>query len=351
MLNRNKGLSRSTRGSPRGAGSRQAAGVMRRRRGAVGASAALGAIPEGDQRCRHVGGSRGELPSSAGVLSSSVASSSSSSSSSAFDWHGIRKPLPAVSSRRAIRGQPAKVSSKKRSALRGVLAAAELDAEEDLCDALERTALQSQRVVMGREATTARAGPSPEHLPLAPAQRLHFTLESQRIGRGSLVVASVGTTASPNDRPVVVSTRPDPDSNTCEIIVQNTGDGPIVGVFTVRFSVFAMGQMANLGWQDDPHPAHRPQTLPGRRSSPRFGATAGGAVAAIPAKITAADGGMVCVPSAELHRGATSEMDADGPASWPGGGGGGANGPLSQVAGLAGGALWQASWQQLDTVL
>jgi hypothetical protein len=309
---------RNMRGSPRGAGSR------RGRRFAVAElpeAAAAAAAAATDQHCRHVPSS---LPSSAGVLSSTTA----------FEWHGIRKTLPAASSRRGG-AKPAKVSVKKRAALRGVLAAAELDAEEDLCNALERTALRSQRVPMGRLATTARATPAPEHLPLAPTQRLHFTLESARIGRGSMVVASIGQCASSSDRPVVVNTRPDPSSNTCEIVVQNTGDNPIERPFTVRFSIFAMGDMAALGWRDDPHPNSVGGM--GRRNSVRrhsVGATAPGvgAVAVVPVELTAAD---------------QTAMGVDGEEEASSGGGAGSD-PTARVHGTP---LWQASWQQIDTVL
>ena len=61
-----------------------------------------------------------------------------------------------------------------------------------------------------------------------------------------------GSTALPSDRPVVVSTRPDPQQHSAEGVIQNTGDASIGGVFSVRFSVFAMGAMAGLGWMDDP---------------------------------------------------------------------------------------------------
>lgn len=333
MGSRRAGLMRrSARGLPRGAGSRRgvretfSGGAItdRRRRFAVaevpGKVVSVSAAEV--ERCQHAS----SLPTSAGALSSNALGT-------AFELHSIRKALPSASSRRGRAHKPAQVSVKKRSALRGVLAAAELEAEEDLCDALERTALRSQRVSIGRMATTGRATPAPEHLPLAPTQRLHFILESARIGRGSMVVASIGQCTSSADRPVVVHTRPDPTAHTCEVVVQNTGDASIEGPFTVRFSVFAMGDMAALGWTDDPHP----NTLLGQRNSQRrhsVGASAPGigAVAVVPVELTQAD---------QAAMGMTTERDdtlGSGPRSEP----------MSQVHGTP---LWQASWQQIDAVL
>lgn len=319
----------NTRGSPRGAGSRRGlraalpGGALTERRRRFAAAE----VPAGFASARAAKGRNchrvSSLPSSAGVLSTNKA----------FEWHGIRKALPSAPSRRGRAHNAAKVSAKKRSALRGALAAAELDAEEDLCDALARTALRSQRVSIGRMASTARATPAPEHLPLAPSQRLHFTLESARIGRGSMVVASISRCASSSDRPVVVNTRPDPAAHTCEVVVQNTGDDPIEGPFTVRFSIFAMGDMAALGWTDDPHP-----NLLGRRASQRrhsVGASAPGvgAVAVVPVELTHADQ-------------AAAGMDEVGETTCPG------SAPRSEpTSQLHGTPLWQASWQQIDAVL
>jgi hypothetical protein len=326
-------MRRNTRGSPRGAGSRRgvrgtiSGGAITDRRSRFAVAEVSGEVMSTPativEQCQHAS----FLPTSAGALSSNTLGT-------AFELHGIRKALPSASSQRGRAPKPAQVSVKKRSALRGVLAAAELDAEEDLCDALERTALRSQRVSISRMATTGRATPAPEHLPLAPTQRLHFTLESARIGRGSMVVASIGQCTSSADRPVVVHTRPDPTLHTCEVVVQNTGDAPIEGPFTVRFSIFAMGDMAALGWTDDPHP----NTLLGtRRNSQRrhsVGATAPGvgAVVVVPVELTQAD---------HAATGMTTERDdraESGPRSEP-------------TRQLHGTPLWQASWQQIDSVL
>ena len=314
--------------APRGAGSRRgvrgvlSGGALRERRRRVG----VAEIPTGSsfaaetEQCHH----ESSLPTSAGMPSNTLGT--------VFELHGIRKALPANPSQRGRARKPTKVSVKKRSALRGALAAAELDAEEDLCDALERTALRSQRVAMGHLATTACATPAPEHLPLAPSQRLHFTLESVRIGRGSMVVASIGECTSSADRPVVVTTRPDPAAHTCEVVVQNTGDDSIEGPFTVRFSVFAMGDMASLSWTDDLHP----NRLLGRRNSlcrHSHGASAPGvgAVAVVPAELTQAD-------RVAMGVGESGENAAPAPLS----------GTMSQLHGMP---LWRASWQQIDAVL
>ena len=325
-------MRRNTRGSPRGAGSRRgvngvlSGGALRDRRRRFAVAEVQGEVVPMSaakvEQCRHAS----SLPTSADALSGNTLGT-------AFELHSIRKALPTASSQRGRAHKPAKVSVKKRSALRGVLAAAELDAEEDLCDALERTALRSQRVPLGRMATTGCATPALEHLPLAPTQRLHFTLESARIGRGSMVVASIGQCTSSADRPVVVHTRPDPAAQTCEVVVQNTGDTPIDGPFTVRFSIFAMGDMAALGWTDDPHP----NALLGRRNSHRrhsVGASAPGigAVAVVPAELTQADHAAMGV--------VTERCDSAG--SGPG------SEPMRQLHGTP---LWRASWQQIDAVL
>jgi len=298
------------RGSPRGAGGRQRTSSRqpgaRRRRGAVAEigyrPTALEAVPEEE-------GGRGEAASGS---CRSDPSWHASWHAGSFDVASIRRALPAAAPRRGS-GGPRKVSSKRRSALRGALAKAELDAEDDLCDALERAALRSQRVVMEGASTSADA--APEHFPLGPGQRVHFTLESPRIGRGALVIASIGSTALPSDRPVVVSTRPDPQQHSAEVVIQNTGDASIGGVFSVRFSVFAMGVMAGLGWMDDP-------VQPGmvRRVSQR---TRTGVGVAPPA------GAGNAAAAAQSQPGVTSTL-ADGADGTP---------------------LFLASWQQIDSVL
>ena len=319
------------RGSPRGAGGRQRTSSRqpgaRRRRGAVAEigyrPTALEAVPEEE-------GGRGEAASGScrsdpswhaswHAGSFDVASirralpAAAPRRAGSFDVASIRKALPAAAPRRGS-GGPRKVSSKRRSALRGALAKAELDAEDDLCGALERAALRSQRVVMEGASTSADAGP--EHFPLGPGQRVHFTLESPRIGRGALVIASIGSTALPSDRPVVVSTRPDPQQHSAEVVIQNTGDASIGGVFSVRFSVFAMGAMAGLGWMDDP-------VQPGmvRRVSQRTRTGVG--------VVAPGGGNAAAAAAAQSQPGVTSTL-ADGADGTP---------------------LFLASWQQIDSVL
>ena len=305
------------RGSPRGAGGRQRTSsrqpFVRRRRGAV---AEIGYRPTALEAVPEEGGGRGGAASGS---SRSDPSWHASWHAGSFDVASIRRALPAAAPRRGS-GGPRKVSSKRRSALRGALAKAELDAEDDLCDALERAALRSQRVVMEGASTSADAGP--EHFPLGPGQRVHFTLESPRIGRGALVIASIGSTALPSDRPVVVSTRPDPQQHSAEVVIQNTGDASIGGVFSVRFSVFAMGAMAGLGWMDDPIQPGMVRRV-SQRTSTRTGvgvvAPGGGNAAAAAAAAAAA----------QSQPGVTSTL-ADGVDGTP---------------------LFLASWQQIDSVL
>ena len=164
-----------------------------------------------------------------------------------FNLRGIGKTLPKPSAggdRDAVgsRGRPKTARGKRRSALRGAIAAAALQGEDDLCAALRSTGLRTQLVLMAPEVTTACVMLSPEHLPLPPGARVHFRLESERIApraaMASLVVASVGTVANSADRPMVVTSRADPSGGSCEVVVLNSGDEAILSSFSVRFTVF-----------------------------------------------------------------------------------------------------------------
>ena len=168
------------RGSPRGAGGRQRTSSRqpgaRRRRGAVAEigyrPTALEAVPEEE-------GGRGEAASGScrsdpswhaswHAGSFDVASirralpAAAPRRAGSFDVASIRKALPAAAPRRGS-GGPRKVSSKRRSALRGALAKAELDAEDELCGALERAALAHPRPPNGafRPKGTRPAPPRP----------------------------------------------------------------------------------------------------------------------------------------------------------------------------------------------
>lgn len=158
-----------------------------------------------------------------------------------FDLRGIRKSLPSgeVGRRSKTTG------SKRRSVLRGAIAATVLQRQEEdeLVSALRRSAaLRVQCVMMHQDVTTACVMLSPEHLPLPVGARVHFRLESERIApresRSSLVVASVGSLAKRTDRPRVVTSRTEPGGRLCEVVVVNSGDDPILSAFSIRFTIF-----------------------------------------------------------------------------------------------------------------
>lgn len=167
-----------------------------------------------------------------------------------FDLCGIRKSLPPTNA-----GRRAKTNcSKRRSALRGAVAAAALhqQEEDELAATLSRSvALRMQRVSVARDVTTACIMLSPEHLPLPAGARVHFRLESERItpreSRSSLVVASVGSVSKHTDRPLVVKSRSDPCGGSCEIVVLNSGDVPIFNSFSMRFTIFCTASASATG--------------------------------------------------------------------------------------------------------
>lgn len=170
----------------------------------------------------------------------------------------IRKstPLPFCDSRPCASSRET-----RRATLRGVVASVSIDAEDDLCASLWSATLQSQRVALAPGTSSIDVTLSPECLPIMPGGRVHFHLMLPRSSRHdagcaattSLVTACIGEVARCHDRPTVVSTRSCPSGGLCEVVMENSGDVPILEAFGVRFSVLSdpSDDAQSSGWASD----------------------------------------------------------------------------------------------------